>query len=136
MGDTTPDPLAVPTWDPQAIVNVVGQNLPMQRRLLVKFVQLSEKNLAQMQQALAAGDLAGLCRGAHSLKSSARTVGAMALGQHCAWLEAAAREGDAAVCQAEMDGLPHHLGLACRHIQAWLDTGNGAAKPLANPPPN
>ena len=109
--DTGADPTGVAacmTWDPEAIVRMVGANVPMQQRLLDKFLLTTEKTLALIQQALAGGDVPELTRGAHSLKSAARTVGALALGERCAQLEAAGRADDLAACQAlaaELSGL-------------------------------
>ena len=45
-------------------------------------------------EACAAGDIAGAVAQAHKLKSSARTVGALALGDLCERIEAAGKAGD------------------------------------------
>lgn len=107
-----------PEWDPQAIAKVAGANLAMQKRLLAKFVATTENTLLLIEQSLQAGNWPELTRGAHSLKSAARTVGAAALGETCAQLEAAARSGDAATCQALASQLPGVFAAVKVHIQA------------------
>jgi two-component system sensor histidine kinase/response regulator len=95
--DAVPSPL--PAWDPQAIERLVGANQAMQHRLLTRFVATSADTLAGIEAAHAGADLPELMRLAHSLKSAARSVGAMALGEQCFALESAARAADWAQCQ-------------------------------------
>jgi HPt (histidine-containing phosphotransfer) domain-containing protein len=51
---------------------------------------------AELRRACEAGDPEGVRAAAHRLKSSARSIGALRLGQACADLERAARAGEAA----------------------------------------
>ena len=55
----------------------------------------SSAQLAVIAQALEQADIAALGRSAHSLKSSSRSVGALAVGKIAERLEAAARSGGA-----------------------------------------
>ena len=52
-------------------------------------------HLEQMAEALSRGDVAGVVRPAHTLKSSSAALGAMRLAEICRGIEYAAREGRA-----------------------------------------
>ena len=90
---------SLPAWDARAIERLVGANQAMQHRLLTRFVATSADTLVGIQAAHAGADLAELTRLAHSLKSAARSVGAMALGEQCWALELAARADDWPACR-------------------------------------
>jgi two-component system sensor histidine kinase/response regulator len=66
-------------------------------------------------------DLDAVTRIAHTLKSSARAVGALALGEFCQSLEAAGRAADGAACHALCDQLPGALEQADTRIHQYLD---------------
>jgi len=57
---------------------------------------------------------------AHTLKSAARTVGALALGELCQQIETAGRAGDAKAGLALINGLADALALAAEPIRAAL----------------
>ncbi|PJC11882.1 MAG: hybrid sensor histidine kinase/response regulator, partial [Comamonadaceae bacterium CG_4_9_14_0_8_um_filter_60_18] len=73
------------------------------------------------QTAQQAQDLASLDALAHALKSAARTVGALALGEHCQQLESAAQAGDAPQSQALAQELPELFAQAQALIEAHLN---------------
>ena len=98
--DSTP-----PIWNPDTLTELVGDNPAMHKRLLDKFLINAEKQMAEITVAAATNDTATLAGVAHTLKSSARSVGALALGELCQRLETAARAGDAQACSALVAGL-------------------------------
>jgi HPt (histidine-containing phosphotransfer) domain-containing protein len=86
---------AAPELDAQQIAMLRGLRkgalLPL---LLRTYRDQMPKQLADMTAAAAAADVATLGGIAHSLKSSSYSIGATRLGDLCAALETAARQGD------------------------------------------
>ena len=99
VANQVPSP-AIAIWDAGALAQLVGNNPLMHSRLLDKFLIGGREQVASVQAAAAAQDLGTVTRVAHTLKSAARTVGAMALGELCQSLEAAGRTGDVTGCEA------------------------------------
>jgi two-component system sensor histidine kinase/response regulator len=66
------------------------------REMMGTFVRFAAAQVVRLHDAAAAGDLEGAAVLAHTLKSSARQLGAMPLADACASAELAARGGDAA----------------------------------------
>lgn len=66
------------------------------REMMATFVRFATAHVARLNEAAAHGDLAAGTLIAHTLKSSARQLGAVHLGETCASAELAARGGDAA----------------------------------------
>ena len=62
---------------------------------LALFLASAEASIAALRDGAHAGDLAGVERAAHKLKSSARTIGACHLGDLCAAAEVVAARRDA-----------------------------------------
>jgi HPt (histidine-containing phosphotransfer) domain-containing protein len=73
-----------------------------------------------MQVAVSTHDTAALAGNAHTLKSAARSVGALRLGELCQSLEAAGRAGDAEKCNALMDGLAETFSVSAMAVNAHL----------------
>jgi HPt (histidine-containing phosphotransfer) domain-containing protein len=80
----------LPVWDEQALSRSIGDKPEMQRRLLEKFLLNARERIAVMLAESSSADT--LARSAHALKSAARTVGAMQLGELCHELETAERQ--------------------------------------------
>jgi CheY-like chemotaxis protein/HPt (histidine-containing phosphotransfer) domain-containing protein len=112
----------LPQWDSLALDRVVGNNLVMQRRLLEKFLGNASHQVATIAAAVAAADLATMVTVAHNLKSAARTVGAMQLGETCQGLETAARNNDYGRASALAQTLPDQLASATACIQEHLSS--------------
>lgn len=70
--------------------------------LIDAYLDDSPKLLDEARRAIAAGDVDGATRAAHSLKSTSQTLGLMALGEVAAELEALNREGSLKQAQAKM----------------------------------
>jgi PAS domain S-box-containing protein len=91
------DPV-LPVWNPNTLVDMVGDNPALHRRLLEKFMLGAAKQVAEIQIASIARDTQTQGSVAHALKSAARSVGALQLGELCQALETAGRDGDSAKC--------------------------------------
>jgi HPt (histidine-containing phosphotransfer) domain-containing protein len=107
-------------WDSQALARVVGNNQNMQKRLLEKFLEKAQSQVADIASAHARSDMAGTASVAHTLKSAARTVGALLLGDACQAIETAARANDHTAVSALVPALAAHLSAAGARIQEHL----------------
>ena len=109
-----------PVWNPITLSELVGDNPGMHKRLLGKFLLSAEKQVAQIVAGAAASDTATVGGAAHTLKSSARSVGALALGELCQAIEAAGHAGDAHTCSALAQGMPQTFAAATQAINQHL----------------
>ena len=98
------DTLAI--WDPATLTDLVGDNPAMHQRLLGKFLLNAQEQVTAMAVATAADDATGAAGIAHTLKSAARSVGALALGELCQAIETAGSSGDAQACGTLAAQLP------------------------------
>jgi HPt (histidine-containing phosphotransfer) domain-containing protein len=99
---------------------MIGDNPPVHHRLLTKFLAQSQTQLATIRDAMASCDLNQVRDVAHALKSSARTVGALSLGEQCQQLEQAALAQDLAHCTTLAQALPDLFVLAQEPILSHL----------------
>ena len=113
-------PLDVPVWNPDCLTALVGDNPAMQKRLLDKFLLSARQQVTHILAACAGDDAPAVQAVAHPLKSAARTVGAMALGELCEALEVAGRSGDTAECLQLAVGLEAALQAAILKINSHL----------------
>ncbi len=88
---SVPAPEPVPSGetllDRSALARLVGPDSAMANELLASFVPALREQAAELLAAMAAGDRSQLAGLAHKLKSSAQSVGAVALGSACSRLE-------------------------------------------------
>ncbi|MES3015837.1 MAG: PAS domain S-box protein [Pseudomonadota bacterium] len=82
-----------PALDVRVLEALVGDDPQVIAELLEDFRVSAGKASTQMRAACQARQASGVEAGAHRLKSSARSVGALALGELCAQLEAGAQAG-------------------------------------------
>jgi HPt (histidine-containing phosphotransfer) domain-containing protein len=85
------DSNTLPVWDPNTLVELVGDDPAMLRDLLEAFLHSAEKQTAEIAAAAVANDTTTITGVAHTLKSAARSVGALALGELCQSLETEGR---------------------------------------------
>lgn len=81
-------------WDAATLTTMVGDDPGMHRRILDKFLQGTEEQINLIRVAVAAADMKTAAELAHKVKSAARTVGALRLGELCQKLETSGRAGD------------------------------------------
>jgi PAS domain S-box-containing protein len=84
----------VTTLDVGVLRTLVGDDPATIAEFLQDFRHSAASIAAELTTAWNAGDLASVGAAAHKLKSSSRAVGALALGELCARLEAAGKAGD------------------------------------------
>jgi HPt (histidine-containing phosphotransfer) domain-containing protein len=107
---TIPSPI-----DPAAFANLVdmtGGDLAFVDDLVDTYVDEGGQLVEALRIAAAEGRIADLVRPAHSLKSSSRNVGALALGELCAGLERDARDGRLADAAGRVDAIVAAFGEA------------------------
>ena len=85
-------------WNAATLGEMVGDDAALQKDLLDRFVRNTVTQIAALRQALAGAELQEAADLAHSLKSSARMVGALVLGNLCEEIETAGLAADADLC--------------------------------------
>ncbi len=118
------EPLAV--WDALTLPTLLGDKPSAHCRLLKQFLGHATGQVSDMQTAARQGNTTALTTLAHTLKSAARTVGALALGHLCQQIEQAAIAGQADTCRDRVAELDDAFGDARSLILAAL--------PLMEPP--
>ena len=108
-------------WNPATLTELVGDNPGLHKRLLEKFLTNAEKQVTAIIAAAGSDDCTALADVAHPLKSSARSVGALRLGELCQRLETAGRAGDVLTCRSLTDG----LAAAFAGVAAEIDGRSG-----------
>ena len=108
-------PGAPPMLDIAVLAATFGENPEKLRKYAFMFLDSAREGLAEIDIALAAGDLARAGAVAHRLKSSARAVGALAFGAACAELEQQQHQPEGSVAQARA------LGARLRSLFARLE---------------
>ena len=92
-------------WNPGTLTELVGDNPGLHNRLLQKFLSNAHVQVATMALAVAGGNATQAAGIAHTLKSAARSVGALALGELCQAIETAGNAGDTATWREHALGL-------------------------------
>lgn len=98
---------------------LADKNVAKMRRFASRFFESTGEGLRQMEAAVASGDMELLGALGHKFKSPARSIGALAFGEHCHRLENSARAGDSHVAGALVKGLSE----AYRDLRAVIDDG-------------
>jgi HPt (histidine-containing phosphotransfer) domain-containing protein len=90
----------LPVWDIGTLRGMVGDDVPMQSRMLTLFLREAGKQVPAIEHAAAGGDLVLAADLAHVLKTSARMVGALRMGLICEQIETAGDAQESATCCA------------------------------------
>jgi PAS domain S-box-containing protein len=109
-------------WNSLTLGQLVGDNPAIHRRLLEKFLANANRQVLEIGTVLAARKFKEVAALAHMLKSAARSVGALALGELCQQIEATGRDDDAHACTELTQKLPAIFALAQQAIQEHLDS--------------
>jgi HPt (histidine-containing phosphotransfer) domain-containing protein len=99
-GSPVPQATAAGSVDVRVLTALVGDDPAVIRELLHDFRVSAAKTAAELKAACESGHAAQAGALAHRLKSSARSVGALALGELCAGMEQAGQDGDAGALAA------------------------------------
>ena len=78
----------------EVLASLLGDDIPLQREILREFCRSASLYSGDLDRAYDSQSCDGVWRVAHKLKSSARTVGALGLGDLCDQLERAGRDRD------------------------------------------
>ncbi len=91
-----------PVFDRDMLTQIVGDNQETQRRLVKKYLIKAQEQAERLRSAIAAEDCAAAGQIAHGLKSNARAVGAMQLGDLCEKLEHVGKAGNPRLLMSEL----------------------------------
>jgi signal transduction histidine kinase/CheY-like chemotaxis protein/HPt (histidine-containing phosphotransfer) domain-containing protein len=109
------------------LYQLVGDDEATVRELLGDFVAAAQHHVAELQGALRAGDNVHASRVAHKLKSAAQSVGAMALGQVCADIEARRDLAGVVSSQRLSDSLAQIYAATSAALAVQLQASQGQA---------
>jgi CheY-like chemotaxis protein/HPt (histidine-containing phosphotransfer) domain-containing protein len=109
-------------WNCDTLGQLVGDNPVVHRRLQEKFLANAGKQVLEIDIFLAARKFNEVAALAHVLKSAARSVGALALGELCQQIESTGNTDDAQACSELTRKLPAAFALAQQAIQEHLDS--------------
>jgi HPt (histidine-containing phosphotransfer) domain-containing protein len=87
------------------IKELIGEDDEMAREVLMDFVAPASDNVEEILASWQRRDTAAVGAGAHKLKSSARTIGALAMADLCFDLEQAGKADDGEVIAQRIDQL-------------------------------
>jgi signal transduction histidine kinase/CheY-like chemotaxis protein/HPt (histidine-containing phosphotransfer) domain-containing protein len=106
--------------DVGVLKNLVGDDAETISALLAQYRHELDQARADLGAALAAHDLERIASLAHKLKSSSRSVGAAALGDCCAALESAGREGQTQLLSELGAGFAAEAAAVEKDLQAYM----------------
>ena len=117
--EETEDAGELPVFDPGILIQMVGDKSAIHRRLLEKFQVTAQAQAERLHAAVAEGDAAAVSQIAHSLKSNARAIGALQLGDLCEKLEQAGKAGDLTALQVQQDVFDSAFERASKTIEVF-----------------
>ncbi len=121
LSQAVADASAVAVLDLQTLHDLIGCDAAIVNELLADFAALVSQYAASLDDALQAHDAHAVCDLAHKLKSAARSVGTLALGEACATLETAAHSGVSALTPSLQRHFKHAMNAAICSVQAHLE---------------
>jgi HPt (histidine-containing phosphotransfer) domain-containing protein len=92
-----------------SLMDSVGGDAEFMVDLIDTYVADAPDQLEALKTALTVGDVAGLVRPAHTLKSASASLGALVLAERCRQLETAARSGSLDGAGESIEGLAVEL---------------------------
>ena len=105
--------------DVNVLKALVGDDEAMIREFLHDFRLSAAKIAAELRTACAAGQAAAAGALAHKLKSSSRSVGALALGELCFEMEKAGKAGDAKALTALLPQFEQELAVVNEYLDPF-----------------
>ncbi len=115
--------------DPTALTAIVGDDPDLHREVLGEFVAPAAEIVAQIHAAFAAQAVGEVGELGHKLKSSARTIGAHALADLCAALEAAGKAEDWDTVRDLHPQLDDRLAEVLAYIKGATRLAQGSSQP-------
>ncbi|MXS81003.1 Hpt domain-containing protein [Nitrosomonas sp. GH22] len=108
------------TVDINILKSLVGNDQVIIKEFLQDFLRDARKIAEQLQSTVADGKADEAKFAVHKLKSSARSIGALALGEWCAQMEVAAKEGDVEKLARLLPGFKQELAEVGSYIKKVL----------------
>ena len=93
----------------ESLMDSVGGDAEFLAALIDTYVADAPQQLETLNASLAAGDVAGLVRPAHTLKSSSASLGALVLAERCRQLELSANAGSLDGARESIEGIAGEL---------------------------
>ena len=128
VAGNTPHHAAGPV-DTQVLSSLVGEDPQLVREFLQIFRTSAARIAQEVEQARGAGSAARVVAAAHKLKSAARAVGAMALGDRCADMEQAGADGHMDVLSTAFEHFQREMAAVDRHLADLLSSDTPGAAP-------
>ncbi|MDO8862007.1 CHASE domain-containing protein [Haliea sp. E1-2-M8] len=100
--------------DISLLMQLVGDDPVTVHEFLAEYLKTADTLVQEMESAFTAGDVRHVSAIAHKLKSSSRSVGALILGDLCAGIENAGKEGDRTFIAEQLHEL-RSIWLAVKH---------------------
>ena len=107
-------------FNPHTLTELMGNNPDMHQRLLKKFLLNARRQINSIEAAMLDGNAPQAADVAHALKSAARSVGALALGEVCEHIEAVGQIDDVEKTAAAVANLAPTFDRALARIEAHL----------------
>lgn len=107
-------------FDIEALMGQCGGKKEIAGMVLAEFVNQTPKDIAEIEGALASGDLVLASKGAHRLKGTAGVIGAKQFHALCAELELACRNDDAAAAPGFFARLKEVAGSCIAYVPVLL----------------
>jgi PAS domain S-box-containing protein len=105
--------------DVSVLQGLIGSSPVLIREFFLEFQNSAGQIAALLRQAIQAGDTAVVRDAAHRLKSPADSVGALALGEISARIEAASKTGQSEALAVLLDQFERELASVNRYMDSW-----------------
>ncbi len=106
--------------DVSVLESLVGNDPLVVRELLEDFVESQARSMVELRAAVVTGDLVGVGAAAHKMKSAARSIGALHLGDLTAELESASKRFDGAGVAVGMSRIEACDAAVGVELDRWL----------------
>jgi two-component system sensor histidine kinase/response regulator len=124
----SPEPAPATPVDVSILKNIVGDDAATLREVLQDFSVSAAKIVVELRAACASRQPAMAGAAAHKLKSSARAVGALALGELCERIERAGKAGDGAAIYEQLPAFDNEMSAVDAALARLLSKEAGAPR--------
>jgi CheY-like chemotaxis protein/HPt (histidine-containing phosphotransfer) domain-containing protein len=112
---------ATPAVDLEVLKGLVGNDENILTEFLTDYLTAAGEQVEELRKAITADDALHVAAIAHKLKSSSRSVGALAFGDRCADLESACKAGDKPAIKQAILGFENAYAVASKQIKQHID---------------
>lgn len=111
---------APPLLDASALHEITGGDADLEREVFRRFLAENIRDVADLHRAVETRDTLQVTHAAHRIKGASKTIGASALGEVCALIEADARSSDWASVIGNLDAFRREVA----RLNAYLSAAN------------